>query len=375
MSVSPTDVRPEIANFTPYSPGLAIDEIRERYGLPQVVKLASNENPLGTSPLVQKAIQKAAALAFRYPQSDSARLTAAIARHHNVSPDLVVPGNGSDEIIDMLIRIRAVAGKHNIVTCAPCFSIYVTQTRLSGTELRQAPLKKDFSFDWQGLLDLVDDNTAIVFLTTPDNPSGFCPPRAEIVDFARKLPPFTLLAVDEAYMDFVANESEASLIPHLGELPNVAIIRTFSKSFGLAGLRIGYGILPFAMADYMRRIRLPFSVNLIAQEAGLAALSDPAFREETQNAVREGRAYLAAELAALGCVVYPSQANFIMFKLPPDKGYSAQNVFEALLTRGVIIRPLKSYGLPDHLRVSIGNPTENKVFITAIAGLLNIKAR
>ncbi len=375
MTISYTDVRPEVQDFTPYSPGLSIDDIRTKYGLPQVVKLASNENPLGASPLVQKAIQKAAGLAFRYPQADSARLTAAIAAHHGLSPELVAPGNGSDEIIDLLIRIRAVPGEHNIVTCLPCFSIYALQTRLAGVELRQVPVKKDFSFDWEGLLSRVDESTAIVFLTTPDNPSGFCPPRDEIAAFAKRLPPFTLLALDEAYMDFADDEKGRSFIHRLKEFPNIAVIRTFSKSFGLAGLRIGYGILPPALADYLRRARMPFSVNILAEEAGIAALGDHAFREESLNTVREGRAWLSAELSALGCVVLPSQTNFLMFRLPPDRGYSAQNVFEALLTRGVIIRPLKSYGLPDYLRVTVGNPSENKVFITAIAGLLNIKVR
>ncbi len=370
MSASFTDIRPEILDFTPYTPGLAIDEIRERYGLPQVIKLASNENPLGTSPMVQKALQKIAASAFRYPQAGNPRLVNALAAQHKLPPERVVAGNGSDEIIDLLIRVRAVPGKHNVVACKPCFSIYRLQTRLAGVELRQAPLKADFKIDWEALRALVDDNTALVFLTTPDNPSGYCPPREEVERFAQSLPPFCLLVADEAYMDFVEDEPATTMLPVLDKHPNVAVIRTFSKSFGLAGLRLGYGVLPEKIADYMRRVRLPFSVNLLAEEAGLTALADKAFREETLAVTREGRAYLNKELAALHCVVYPSQANFIMFSLPPYSGYSAQNVFEALLTRGVIIRPLKSYGLPDHLRVSIGNPQENKVFITALSNLI-----
>ncbi|MCC8193353.1 MAG: aminotransferase class I/II-fold pyridoxal phosphate-dependent enzyme, partial [Deltaproteobacteria bacterium] len=210
MTLSPNDVRPEIHDFTAYSPGLSIDEIRERYGLPQIVKLASNENPLGASPLAVKAIQKAAGLAFRYPQSGEPRLSAAIARFHKVPVEQVVPGNGSDEIIDLLIRIKAVPGKHNVVTCDPCFSIYPLQTRLAGVALRQVPLRKDFTFDWDGLLAAVDENTALVFLTTPDNPSGYCAPRRAVLDFAAKLPPYTLLVVDEAYMDFVNDEAATS---------------------------------------------------------------------------------------------------------------------------------------------------------------------
>lgn len=375
MIASPTNVRAEVRDFTPYSPGLSIDEIRERYGLPQVVKLASNENPLGASPSVVKALQKAASLAFRYPQSGEPRLSKAIAAFHGVPVENIVPGNGSDEIIDLLIRIRAEPGKHNVVTCNPCFSIYPLQTRLAGVELRQAPLKRDFTFDWDALLAEVDENTALIFLTAPDNPSGYCAPRKEILDFASKLPPYALLVVDEAYMDFVENEPEMSVL-YLEKRPeNIAVVRTFSKSFGLAGMRVGYGILPAMLTDYVRRVRLPFSVNILAEETAVAALDDVAFRKESLRVVTEGRRWLADELTALGCRAHPSQANFIMFSLPPDRGYSARNVFEALLTRGVIIRPLQSYGLPDHLRVTVGNAMENKVFITAIASLLNAAAR
>lgn len=375
MSPSPTDVRPEILDFTPYSPGLSIEEIRERYGLPQVVKLASNENPLGTSPLAVKAIQKAASLSFRYPQSGEPRLSATIARHHKVPVEEIVPGNGSDEIIDLLIRIKAIPGTHNIVANDPCFGIYPLQTRLAGVELRQVPLKSDFSFDWATLLQTVDEKTAIVFLTTPDNPSGYCAPREDVLAFAAKLPPYTLLIVDEAYMDFVDDE-EASSILYLEKRPaNIALIRTFSKSFGLAGLRMGYGILPPELTGYVRRVRLPFSVNILAEEASIAAIEDVAFRQEALRVVREGRVWLADELTKLGCRVYPSQSNFLMFSLPLNKGYSARNVFEALLTRGVIIRPLQSYKLPDHLRVTVGNPTENRLFITALAGLIDQGSR
>ena len=370
MTRSPNDIRPEIHTFTPYSPGLTIDEIRERYGLPQVVKLASNENPLGVSPLVIKAIQKAAGLAFRYPQSGEPRLSAAIAAFHKVPVEQVVPGNGSDEIIDLLIRIKAEPGKHNVVTCDPCFSIYALQTRLAGVALRQVPLKEDFSFDWDGLLAAVDEDTALVFLTTPDNPSGYCTSRETMLAFAAKLPPFTLLVVDEAYMDFVDDEPATSILFLENRPANIAIIRTFSKSFGLAGMRVGYGILPPEITGFVRRVRMPFSVNILAEEAALAAIADTVFRAEVLQAVREGRAWMAGELEKLGCKVYPSQSNFLMFSLPQNRGYSARDVFEALLTRGVIIRPLRSYNLPEYLRVNVGTPAENRQFISALAGLL-----
>ena len=363
-------VVPQVYDFTPYSPGLTIEEIQERYGLPQVVKLASNENPLGASPAVVKALQKAASQTFRYPQPGALKLGEAIAAYHGVPADTVVPGNGSDEIIDLLMRLRAVPGKHNIVTCKPCFSMYTVQARLAAVELRQVPLNRDFTPDWGALLDAVDENTALVFITTPDNPSGYLTPREEIAAFAKKLPPYALLVVDEAYMDFADDEQAASILFMPDRPENTAVLRTFSKCFGLAGLRVGYGIMPSELADYMRRVHMPFSVNILAEEGGIAALGDMAFREETLCAVREGREYLTRELKELGCTVFPSQSNFLMFGLPPYKGHSARNVFEALLTRGIILRPLGSYDLPDYLRVTIGNAMENKIFISALSKLL-----
>ncbi|MCC8194149.1 MAG: aminotransferase class I/II-fold pyridoxal phosphate-dependent enzyme, partial [Deltaproteobacteria bacterium] len=178
------------------------------------------------------------------------------------------------------------------------------------------------------------------------------------------------LVVDEAYMDFVNDEAATSIL-FMDERPaNVAIVRTFSKSFGLAGMRVGYGILPPEITGYVRRVRMPFSVNILGEEAALAAIDDTAFRAEVLHVVREGRAWLTGELEKLGCRVHPSESNFLMFSLPPNRGYSARNVFEALLTRGVIIRPLESYNLPEYLRVNVGNPAENRLFIAALAGLL-----
>ena len=365
---SPDSVRPEVEAFTPYTPGLSIDEIQERYGLSRVIKMASNENPLGVSAQVRAALERHAAKAFRYPQGGNPRLVAALARHHGLDPARVVVGNGSDELIDLLIRARAVPGRHNVAAFTPCFSIYALQTRFCGVELRQAKLKEDFSFDYDALLGLVDAETALVFVTTPDNPSGYCPPVAELKKLALALPGACLLVLDEAYMDFAEDESAHSLLPELGEFSNVAILRTFSKSFGLAGLRLGYALLPVKLADYLWRVRLPFSVNILAEEAGLAAIRDTAFREESLRVVRQGREALCRGLCGLGCQVWPSQANFIMFRPP---GSPAREIFEQLLRMGIIIRPLVSYGLPDMLRVSIGTEEENMHFLAACKELFH----
>ncbi len=367
--MSSIPMRSLVRAFKPYTAGLSIDEIRDKYGLARVIKMASNENPLGTSPLVRRVLENRAGLAFRYPQAGNPRLVKALAAYHGVSPSRIVVGNGSDEVIDLLFRVCAEPGVNNAVAFRPCFGIYTTQAALCGVELRQADVNPDFSFPWDRLLELVDDKTSLVFVTTPDNPSGHTASAAELERLARALPEGCLLVVDEAYMDFTDDESAHSLLPRLDEFPNLIVSRTFSKSFGMAGLRLGYAIMPEELADHMWRVRLPFSVNLMAEEAGIAALEDTAFHDETLRVVREGRGYLAGELERLGCRVYPSQSNFLMFEVPagtPD----AAGLFEGLLRRGFILRPLTSYGLPRHLRVSVGTAEENTLLINAMRELL-----
>lgn len=369
-------VRPEIAALSPYVPGMSIEEIRQRHQLENVVKLASNENPLGTPPLAMEAIRRCAAGAFRYPQSGNPRLAAALAELHHVDARRIAIGNGSDEILDMLIRMLAEPGRDNIVCFRPCFSIYPIQSNICGVEVRRQPLNGDFSFDFDALLNLVTDRTRLVFITTPDNPSGYCPPRADVAALAARLAaraPQALLVIDEAYMDFAGDDADGerrfSLLAN-SELPNNALVcRTFSKSYGLAGLRIGYAVLPEELAQYYWRARLPFSVNVLAEEAALAALRDTAFRDATLTLVRTERRRLTERLRDLGFSVWPSHANFLLCR-PDDDGPDAKVCFEALLKRGFIIRPLGSYQLPDHLRVSIGTKEENDAFLAALEDVL-----
>ena len=363
------DVRPEVATFESYAPGLSIAEIAERYGLSRVVKMASNENPLGVSPRVRKVIADCAGEAFRYPQSGNPRLVKALASFYGVDPKRIFVGNGSDEVIDLLFRVRAVPGVHNAVAFRPCFGLYPTQAKMAGVELRQAPLNPDFTFNFDGLLKLVDENTTLVIITSPDNPSGRVASPDDLEALARALPPACLLVVDEAYMEFAGPEH--FILSRLDRLPNVAVMRTFSKVYGLAGLRIGYAILPPAIADYMWRVRLPFSLNILAEEAALAALADESFRERTEELVKRGRARLTRELRAMGCDVTPSLSNFIMFRLP-EGSMDARALHGELLKRGVIIRALGSYHLPDRLRVRVGTDEENELFLSLMHDILGV---
>ena len=361
-------IRPEVANFSAYSPGQSIDEIKAQYGLTNVIKLASNENPLGTSPHVQRVIREYADHVFRYAQSGSPLLVERIATFFEIAPESIVIGNGSDEVIDLLIRAKARPGIDNIVAFDPCFSMYQVQANLCGVEFRQAPLREDFSFDWDAYLKLVDAQTAIAFVTTPDNPSGYCPDVAELVTLAEQLPEQCLLVIDEAYMDFTEDSSAHSLLQRLNDFPHVAVLRTFSKSMGLAGLRLGFGAMHPQLASTLCSIRPPFSVNILAEKAGIAAMNDTVFFNETLRVTREGRNFLSSALTACGCNVYPSQANFIMFEAPIDGAI----LHEGLLQHGIIIRPLnKGYHLPRHMRVSVGTMAENNAFITALQAVLD----
>jgi histidinol-phosphate aminotransferase len=365
--MQPTDrIREAVREFTPYSPGLSMEEIKERYGLTRVVKLASNENPLGASPLVKRVLARKGDQVFRYPRAGNPALVAALAAFHDVPPQCVVAGNGSDEIIDLLVRVTCEPGRDNVVAFSPCFSIYVQQTKLCGVTLRQVPLGPDFAFDLQALAAACDEHTALVFLTNPDNPSGYAVPAEDVLALARALPPRALLVVDEAYVEFAAPKNAYSVLPRFGECDNVVVLHTFSKLYGLAGLRLGVGIMPEWLADYLLRVRLPFSVNLLAEAAGMAALEDAAFSQATLDTVHQGRALLAEKLTSMGCHVFPSQANFLMFEPP----LPALELFEALLKRGLIVRALKSYGLPHLLRVSIGNDEENALFLAAVQDII-----
>ncbi len=363
-------LRKEVLDFEPYSAGLSIEEIQARYGLASVIKLASNENPLGTSPLVQKRLRAKADAVFRYPKPDTPTLTRAIAARVQVEPERIVVGNGSDEIIDLLIRVRATPGRDRVLAFQPSFSMYRLQTRMQGAEFVTVPLEDDLSLNMDKLVSRVDASTAVVFVTTPDNPSGHATPREEILRLARELPPTCLLVVDEAYVDFADPVEAHTLLPFVERHRNLVVLRTFSKAYGLAGLRLGFGVMDPELADYLWRVRLPFSVSILAETAGVAALEDLTFYNATLDTVRQGRVFLAEALASLGCRPRPSQANFLLFRLPDYCALAARAVFERLLAQGIIIRPLDSYGLPDCLRVSIGTETENRAFIQALERVL-----
>ncbi|MFP4212616.1 MAG: histidinol-phosphate transaminase [Desulfohalobiaceae bacterium] len=355
-----------ISEFQPYSPGLSTAEIGKLFQLEQVIKLASNENPLGTPPRAQETLQGFASQAYRYPRPGCPDLCQALAQELDIPQGCIFAGNGSDEIIDLLFRLMAEPGQGNAVMFEPCFSIYTSQALLFGVQTRRVPLNPDFSFPFAELLSQVDAQTSLVFITNPDNPSGYSVPARDIKSLAERLPDSCLLVLDEAYVEFADRPEATSAVAFWESLQNTVILRTFSKIYGLAGLRLGYAVMPAQLADYLQRIRLPFSVNLLAEQAGIAALQDREHYQATRQTVLQGRRYLQQGLQELGCKVYPSQANFLLFK-PPG---SAKSLYEELLQQGLILRSLQSYGLEDHLRVSIGKPEHNELLLKRMREIL-----
>lgn len=359
-------VRPEIEGFDPYKPGLTIEQIQAEYGLDTVIKLASNENPLGVSPVVLKTIERNASRTFRYPENHSPRLVAEISKQIGVSEESILVGNGSDEIIDMLFRMKAQPG-NNIICYENCFSMYRMCAKLAGVEYREVPRGHDFELPLDKMAEAVDENTAMVIVTSPDNPTGLAASVEDLTVLAGVLPKDCLLVVDEAYVDFTWPPESYTPVQAYDKFDNLVVLRTFSKAYGLAGLRVGYGILPPKLAALMKNARIPFTVNLMAEDAAIAALQDDTFYNETLSVVMNGRDYFTEELTRLGCKVWPTQANFVMFEPPMN----AMNVFQSLLERGIIVRPLKSFGLPSCIRVNVGTDQENRTFIKVIGEILN----
>ena len=347
-------VRPNIRALRPYS--TARDEYAggECAGSAVETWLDANENPF------ENGIN-------RYPDPHQRALKALIAELKDVDAGRIFLGNGSDEAIDLAFRIFCRPGLDNAVSIAPTYGMYRVAAATNDVQMREVPLGAGYSLPVGALLAAADERTKLIWLCSPNNPTGNAFPAQEIESLLRRFDGIVVL--DEAYMDFTDDEADYSLAKRLDEFPNVIISRTFSKSFGMAGLRLGYAIVPEELADHYWRVRLPFSVNLMAEEAGIAALQDVAFHDETVRVVREGRAWLTGELTKLGCRVFPSQSNFLMFELPAD-GPNAASLFEDLLRRGIILRPLTSYGLPRNLRVSVGTAEENTMLINAMRELL-----
>jgi len=359
-------VPPYVASLTPYVPGKPIEEVEREYGVTNVAKLASNENALGPSPRAVEAARAAAAKVSLYPDGAAFLLRAALAAKLGVEPREVFVGNGSNELIELLVRTFVLEGEE-VLTSAQSFIAYKLAAQAHGRTLVEAPMKARFHYDLDAIKKLLSRRTKLVFLANPDNPTGTWFSEQELLPFLDAVPKDTLVVLDEAYVEFVDAPGFQDALALRRKYPNLVVLRTFSKIYGLAGLRLGYGIARPEVVEYVDRVRAPFNVNLVAQAAGVAALDDAAHVELSRALVREERPFLAEGLKALGATVVPSQGNFVFAEFP---GRPGKELFEALLHEGVVVRPMGGYGFPAAQRITVGLRVENQRCVAALAKVL-----
>jgi histidinol-phosphate aminotransferase len=353
----------------PYPPGKPVEEVQREFGLTDIVKLASNENPYGPSPLALEAIAREASELHLYPESGAHYLRHKLAERLHVKPEYLLFGNGSDEVVAMLAMAYLEPGT-NIVCSDLSFIRYEMGATSMGADTKHVRMK-GWRHDIQGLVAAIDEQTRFLFVGNPDNPVGSAITADELEQLLAGVPSRVMVALDEAYFEYASSWPDyPDSIKLLQRYPNLVVLRTFSKAYGLAGLRIGYGIAHPDIWDAVERIRPPFNANRMAQAAAIAALDDADHLRRTRDGNAEGLRYLYTQLDALGLEYVPSYANFVLIDLKRP----AMPVYEQLLRRGVIVRPMGMYKLPNHLRVSVGLSRENEIFVAALGEVLQASA-
>ncbi len=356
--------RQEIRGLPVYSPGLDIDDVKKRYGVTEVIKLASNENPLGPSQLAVEAVRAAVEDVSMYPDGACTALRVRLSEKLGVPPERFIFGNGTDEIIDFIFFAFFDRGDAAVMG-DPTFSSYFLSGMTMGAALSYVPLR-DHAHHVEEMLRAVDSRTKAVFVGTPHNPTGTICTKDELEAMLDGLPPDVLLIWDEAYCEYVDDPAYPDSIPYLDDYPNLVVLRTFSKIYGLAGLRVGYGMADPAVVDFLERVRPPFNVNRLAQVAAINALDDDSHVELSRQVNAEGKRYLAAELERLGLVPVPTQANFILVRFDTV----TEALSERLLEKGIIVRDGAALGYPGHMRLTIGTNEQNRAVIRAIEQLV-----
>ncbi len=357
-----------INNIAPYRPGLLIEEVAAQHGLTKITKLASNENNLGPSPKVLAAINEALPNIHRYGDMESRFLKSALAHKFDLSQELILIGNGSSEFLLTLAHGFLGPGL-NAIMSQPSFSLYAQNTKAAGADAIVLPLKPDFNHDLEAILAKVTEQTRLIFLDNPLNPTGgFLEPQ-EIETFFKALPEHVILVLDEAYIDFARRKRQdwQKLIKDSGRL---VVLRTFSKAYALAGLRVAYALMPLEILTAINKVRQPFNLNNLAQVAAIAALDDDEFYQKTLDMTWNSLDYMQKEMKALGFNTYPTEANFMMVEVEKSKGRSADVFFNDILKQGFITRSLTSFGLPTHLRINAGTPEETRAFVDAVRKVL-----
>lgn len=349
-----------VQQLIPYPPGKPMSELQRELGLKRIIKLASNENPVGPGPKVLEAIQQTMPELSRYPDGSGFELKAALGKKLQLANDQITLGNGSNEILELVARTFLTPSSEVIIS-QHAFAVYPLVAQSIGAIIKFVPAI-NYGHDLTSMLAQVNSNTRMIFIANPNNPTGTYLPHCELERFLQALPKEVICILDEAYYEYVHQEDYPESIPWLQKYPNLLITRTFSKAYGLAGLRVGYGLSSPEMADLLNRVRQPFNNNRLALAAAEAALDDTQYIQETLSINNQGMQFLTDSFSQLGLNWIPSVANFVTV----DMQRPAQPVYEELLQKGVIVRPVANYGLAQHLRVSIGTAEENQVFIDAL---------
>lgn len=351
-----------IRDLQAYQPGKPIEALQRELGLTQIIKLASNENPLGPSPLVIEALQGGLRNTARYP--DAFDFTDKLATFLAVSPKQITLGNGSNQVLNIIAQ-TFLTPETNAVVSAHGFIVYSMAVKMLGAQLKTVAAK-NWGHDLEAMAAAIDPQTRMVFVANPNNPTGTWNTRNELRAFLKKIPPSVIVVLDEAYTEYVTHPDYESAMALLSQYPNLIVTRTFSKAYGLAGLRLGYSVSCEAIADLLNRVREPFNVNNLALLAGQAALKDEEYLEKSRRLNAQGMQQLENGFHKLGLQYIPSIGNFIAVEFHQN----AMELYQKLLQAGVIVRPVGVYDMPRHLRISIGLPEENQRFLDALQRIL-----
>ncbi|TAN70878.1 MAG: histidinol-phosphate transaminase [Methylobacter sp.] len=354
-----------VQKLIPYTPGKPIEELERELGLSHIIKLASNENPLGPGKKALAAIQEALKDLALYPDGNGFNLKQALAKKYAVDMSQITLGNGSNEILELVARAFLTPGLE-VVFSQHAFAVYPIVTQAVGATAVVASAL-NYGHDLDAMLERVTDKTRLIFIANPNNPTGTLLDHASLERFIQALPDTCICVLDEAYCEFVGEGDAGNSIAWLNLYPNLLITRTFSKAYGLAGLRVGYGLSSPQLADILNRVRQPFNNNMLALTAAEAALTDTEHLQNTINVNAQGMQFITEGFKKLGLEWIPSAGNFVLV----DMKRPAMPIYEALLRKGVIVRPVGVYELPNHLRITIGTEAENQLFLQALAEVLS----
>jgi len=356
-------VSQNVRDLIPYEPGKPVEDLQREYGLRKAVKLASNENPLGPSPLAVKAIRKKSSDVQWYPDGDCHYLKKSISEWLMVKKEQIIVGNGSNEIIELIIRTFLQPGE-KVVVSEYAFIVYELITRAAMGKVISVPSKQR-GHDLAAMAKLVDKKTKIIFIANPNNPTGTYAKKEEVGKLLKSVPENVLVVMDEAYFEYVEEGDYPDSLQFISRYPNLIVLRTFSKIFGLSGLRVGYGIACKEIVEIINRIRQPFNVNSIGQVAAVAAIQDEQHIRKSIELNRDGKEFLYQRFSRLGLEVIPSAGNFLLIRV--GKG---REIFKKLLQKGVIVRPLDPYGLPKYIRATVSTMGENRKFLRSLEQVL-----